>query len=61
MAKKKPLIGRPPLSDKMVRKYRGWLPLSDTEQAAIKAAAEAAGKPLSVWAREILLKAAAKK
>lgn len=50
--------GRPALPAEQKRAHRIQVPTSPPELAAMKAAADSAGVALSVWMREILLRAA---
>ena len=49
-------MGRPPLPDGAAKSVFA-IRLSDSERDAVKQAAKQAGKPMSQWAREVLLQA----
>jgi transposase-like protein len=53
--KRKPRMGRPPKPEGTARTGVFAFKLSEEERAAIVAAAERAGKPVTQWARETLL------
>jgi hypothetical protein len=52
--------GRPTLPEAERRAHRIQTPVNPSELALMQSAAEAAGQPLAVWMRAILMKAAAK-
>jgi hypothetical protein len=52
--------GRPTLPEAERRAHRIQVPVTPGELALMQSAAEAAGQPLAVWMRTILMKAAAK-
>ena len=51
--------GRPKLADADRRSPSSWIAISPREKQTLQIAADKAGKTLAVWAREILLAAAA--
>jgi uncharacterized protein (DUF1778 family) len=51
-------MGRPPLAEGKAKGIVFTLRLSQDEQSALVAAAERAGKPVTQWARNVLLAAA---
>jgi uncharacterized protein (DUF1778 family) len=51
-------MGRPPLAEGKARDIVFTLRLAPDERDAIEAAAERAGKPVTQWARELLIGAA---
>lgn len=57
---KKPRRGRPPKPAGESQTAVLFLKMTPDERGAIDAAARAAGRPVSVWAREILLSVARK-
>lgn len=57
-AEAKKRMGRPPLPDGDARVPAFTVRLSEKERAEVYAAAEKAGKPVTQWARETLVKAA---
>jgi hypothetical protein len=59
-ADKKVGPGRPAFAEGTARTGVFTIRLSDEERAAIKAGAERAGKPVTQWAREMLLAASAR-
>lgn len=50
--------GRPPLPPGERRGVAVLIDMREDEREALRAKAEAAGKPLAAWAREVLLRAA---
>ena len=56
MAAEKKRIGRPPLPNREGRRMLIGIAVNEREAKAIRAAAKAAGMPLSAWVRERALR-----
>ena len=53
--------GRPPKEPEDKRTEMVSVPMTETEKAAVDAAAEASGVKLAAWARDVMLRAAKRK